>query len=324
MPGGRDAADDFAARGLPRPGDGRHAPVNFHALAAATGGRFVTDPAALPPPPADVLLLIPRRARRALAAARTLAAIGYTIFVSRKECGRHQLDQARRHRGVDAATSGFARAAVAVSTPAREHFADLLPGLSVIDLPTPYPVGEEAWSSFPAPLAGRRGILIGTREWRVPARRHHQAMELALELAARHPGARPVTCILPRGLANRLRARRYPGVRFLPPLAYASWLGEIAAHRLVLQRDQSEVPGQVAGDCLLAGTPCLGGNGRIDRIGFAHLPGADNAAEEVRSAAARLLASDEAWKASVEESAACATRELSFEAFRRSWKECLA
>jgi hypothetical protein len=70
---------------------------------------------------------------------------------------------------------------------------------------------------------------------------------------------------------------------------YPRYLRILAKHKLVWQLDASAVPGQVAGDALLARVPCVGGNGTTERLAFPDLCGHGRSAEQLFDLAARLL-----------------------------------
>ena len=146
---------------------------------------------------------------------------------------------------------------------------------------------------------------------------------MAARLAEAQPGLR-VTCVNPDGLLGRWRVwraqRGASRIELMPRLPYADYLRLIAGHRIVLQRDASGVPGQVAGDSLLAGTPCLGGDGLVDRCAFGDLPSARDEDAVVRDAATRLLVDDARWEETVARARTAAMERLSFAAFRRSWQ----
>jgi hypothetical protein len=297
--------------------------VNFHALAAASGARFHRSTETIPGGSRFVLLLFPRRLHRAARAAAALRDAGKHLLVSFKECGRHQI--ARQMAGPLAAfwmRRVLSRADAALCTsPASEAFfagrADAPPVLSVA---TPYPVDVEGWS-FDRPLAARAGIFVGTREWTAPSRRHAEAVALALDVAGR-AGCRVTVVNVDGDAGSRRLSRLEHGARLRVvegPLPFPRYLEEMAGHRIVLQRDASEVPGQVAGDALLCGMPCLGGNGMVDRLAFPGLPGAASEDREVADASHRLLRDDAAWTECVASMRLRADAELSFAAFRRAW-----
>ncbi len=327
VPRGRDRFADYAA-GVPRPEARGHPPVNFHAMAAATRGRFHRTLGTIPPEVLHVLLLLPRRLPRAFLAVHALKRGGRKVLVSWKECGAHQIArQMRRPFAAFWLRRIIARAdAVLCASPAAvEFFGARAEAGRLLSLPTPYPLDEPGWS-FGGALSRRAGIFLGTRDWDEPARRHREAIRVALR-AAEHSGCR-VTAINLDGPAGR---RRYealgnePRLRLLDgPLPYPAYLREMAAHRLVVQRDRSGVPGQVAGDALLCGIPCLGGNGMVDRIAFADLPGADASDEEVLDATLRLLRDDAAWTGAMRSARIRADASLSFSAFRRIWGQVSA
>ena len=72
-------------------------------------------------------------------------------------------------------------------------------------------------------------------------------------------------------------------------LHFPDYLREVSRHKLVLQMDTSFVPGQVAGDALLCGLPCVGGNGAIDRLAFQDTCGVGRSIAELEQIAERLL-----------------------------------
>lgn len=272
-PGGRDPFQDFRT-GLPAPGEG-HAPVNFHAWAAAGGGVFARALEELPDDASPVLVLLRRRLERAAAAVEALRGRGRAVWVSWKETGRHQVAAQLRHWGNAARLRRLLGRVDGALCPVEwiggHYRAFGGPGLRCELAPTPYPIGEAGWD-FSGPWAQRRGILIGTREFGVPSRHHAEAL-LAARLLQQASGE-PITVVNGEGAAGRREFLRHPlaglGESELNwiegPLPYPDWLRLMAAHKLVWQLDDSGVPGQVAGDSLLAGTPCLGGQGQLDRM----------------------------------------------------------
>ena len=327
VPLGRDPFTDFAS-GVPALGAPGHPPINFHAFAAATGGSFHDTHETVRPDRRFVLVLVPRRAGRALDAAAALKQRGHRVLCTWKECGAHQIaafDSVAENRSAVEELRERVDAWVVASPAAREACRSWPPSIRTIEMATPYPLDVPGWS-VSCPLVERRGILVGTRDWDVPSRRHESAVRLAVAAAAAHPGG-SVTIVNGDGLIGRLRAWRLRGrapIRIRPRLPYPDYLRLIAEHRVVLQRDQSGVPGQVAGDCLLAGTPCLGGDGMIDRMAFADLPGGVDPDTAVLGEANRLLVDDARWTESVASARASADRALSFAAFRRASAEITA
>src|SRR5690606_34755519 len=94
------------------------------------------------------------------------------------------------------------------------------------------------------------------------------------------------------------------------PIPYADYVRLMGKHCAVFQLDSSFVPGQVAGDSLLARVPCVGGNGAVDRI--ARFPAPD--AERPEATLARILADSESAAKGFEQTWNVAMRELSFQA----------
>lgn len=327
VPRGRDPFVDYAL-GPPGPDAGGHPPVNFHAMAAATGGRFHRRLRTIPGGAGHVLLLLPRRLPRAYLAALALKRGGRKILVSWKECGAHQI---ARQAGRPLAefwlrrTLALADAVLCASPAALAFFAARPEAGKILTLPTPYPLDEPGWPLGGA-LSARAGIFVGTRDWQEPTRRHEEAVRIAL-CAAERSGCR-VSAVNVDGPAGR---RRYEALgagesfRVVEgPLPYAAYLREMAGHRIALQRDRSGVPGQVAGDALLCGIPCLGGDGMVDRIAFADLPDAEAKDDDVLAAALGLLGDDATWTRAMRSARARADASLSFAAFRRTWRDLSA
>jgi hypothetical protein len=320
-PQGRDAPVDYRS-GVTPPDAPGHPPVNYWAFAAATGGRFHRDAAGLTERVHAVLVLIRQRVGVSLDAVRQLKAAGHTVWVSWKETGARQIEHQLRwfwHRRALTRLLAEADGALAVTPFAAAHYRAMGgDGLPVAFVPTPYPVDVAGWD-FSIPQAQRRGIFVGTREFDVPGRRHAEALALAAA-CARETGA-PVTVMNFDGARARRRIEAelagVAGVRILEQrLPYAGYLREVARHRVVLQLDDSEVPGQVAGDALLCRLVNAGGNGAIQQVAFREWAHGD--ASTLQPAVVRLLTDDAHYAKAVAASQEAASQQLSFVATRRA------
>jgi hypothetical protein len=305
-PGGRDRAQDFAS-GAGSPDDSGHAPINFHAYAACTRGVFHRETKAAIAEQLPVLLLLRGDFRETREALRQLQRAGLTTVVSLKECGLHQIarqlsdpKRAALFCEIVATADG-----VLAATPEAANFGE---GEFI---PTPYPIADARWD-FSRPPNEREGIFLGTREWEVPSRNHFAAVFLARGLKE------PVTIFD----ENPKRARKLwaslggdeKRLRLLTKrLPYRDYLAEVARHKIVLQADKSAVPGQVAGDALLCRLPCVGGDGAIDRLGFARTCGFGRSLGELRELAERLLHDAKFHAEIVAESQSEARKRISFE-----------
>lgn len=281
---------------------GAHPPVNYHAYAACTGGGFYRSAAAIPGDCRSVIILLRRDLRPAAAALRALRRRGAAVAIAWKETGRHQIAEHLadpRHLAQFRELCRAADAALA-STPDAVEVYRAAGARAVEFIPTPYPADDARWD-FGRPVAARRGVMIGTRDWDVPSRNHAAALLIATGFG------QPITVVNFDGRRGRRRIAAVGAADSAPVtiveerFAYRDYLRLLAGHRLVFQFDRSGVPGQVAGDALLCGVPCVGGDGAIDRI---LLPdGADPRA---------LLADDAYYLATVAAIRCRAAEQLSF------------
>ncbi len=292
-PGGRDPNQDFGNDA--QINSNAHAPVNFHAYAACTGGMFLREVDAAIAAGQPVLLLLRGDFRTAEKAMAALKKMQIPVAVSLKETGLHQiaeqLDDPRRlqrfTRLVQEADGCLA------STPeAAEIYRSVRQSeAGVAFVPTPYPIEDPHWNGSRA-VEERRGIFIGTREWDVPSRNHFAALALAAELS--HLTGEPITVY---DFAGRKGARLMNLIGFparklhllTERRGYPHYLRVMGEHRIILQLDSSFVPGQVAGDALLCRVPCVGGNGAIDRLGHPLTCGWNRTIGELREIALQLL-----------------------------------
>ena len=308
-PGGRDPEIDYAeGPGIPsRPG---HPPVNFHAYAAATRGAFFDQVGSVLDRTDSfdaVLVLIRKRVAKSLDAVRQLKAAGMTVLVAWKEAGPYQVaDQLAAPAALAAYREllGQVDGLLSPTSVLPPHWGSLAEQGRARFLPTPYPVEFSEWN-FGQPTAEREGILVGTRQFSVPTRRHLQALSRVSELS--HELGVPVTVIN----GDRKKGRRLLdalGATFPEsaltvidrPLEYPSYLELMARHRLVYQLDGSAVPGQVAGDAALCRLPCVGGNSALEEILFPDLAGdAVDSLDAVDERARRLLTDSEVYESAV-------------------------
>lgn len=318
-PGGRDREQSFSD-GAGEPGS-EHAPVNFHAFAACSGGTFQRETARAIAQDTPVLLLLRgdfRAAQRALVA---LKKSKRTVVVSLKETGLHQIAQQLRDPGKLFRFRNIVAAADACLA-TTEEAADIFRSLRdrandkrVKFIPTPYPVGDTRWD-FSRTNGERAGIFVGTREWNVPTRNHLAAVLLARDLSELTNERVTVFNIDGRRGAKLFEMLNFRSSRLRvieKRLAYPDYLREVGRHRIVLQLDTSCVPGQVAGDALLCRIPCVGGNGAIERIAFAETCGFCRSISEIREIATRLLTDDAFYEQTILTSQTRAKKQIGFE-----------
>lgn len=298
-PRGRDPEKSFR-EGPGRPEDPGHPPVNFHALAACTGGAFHRETSLAGQTGDPVLVLIRRRLRRTLSAVQELRQRGITVIVSWKETGLVQVNSQLPSASAWACFQEILKTshgALAVTPDLLPIYRAVAPDTPSVFLPIPYPLEFPRWD-FSLPLEERSGIFIGTRRFRRPSRCHMLALADAAILSRETGCLVTVVNTEGRGGASRIRSIGIPEerLRIVPPLPYADYLRRMSRHRLVLQRDLSAVPGQVAGDALLCRMPCVGGNGAIERLAFPDWSDGSPGEEGLLDVARALLTDDDFWQ----------------------------
>lgn len=323
-PGGCDPDQYFDQES----GSGSHPPVNFHGFAACTGGSFHRELKNAIAEKRPVLLLLRGNFRASERALIELKNLGRTVAVSLKETGLHQIAQQLSDRTRLARFFSIMEKAdgcVGTTPESAEIYRRARPdwsGATVGFIPPPYPIEDRDWD-FSVPPDEQKGILIGTREWGVPSRNHMAALLLARELSA--ATAEPVTVF---NLDGRKGKRLLAGLNFPTGRLrligqrkeYREYLREVAKHKIVLQLDRSRVPGQVAGDALLARTICVGGDGTAERIAFAAFCGEGKNADQLGAIALDMLRNTNKRATAIIESQWRAAERLSFQAVRKQLK----
>ncbi len=336
-PKGRDPYLDYS-HGPDCYQGGVHAPINFHAYAACSNGAFFdsTDAVLQDRDRFDaVLVLIRRRPWITLEAVRTLQKAGVTVLVAWKECSHNQISGQLTSLRAVRAYGEILELADGILSPTLAW----PPRVGLIDqnqfwrkmkfVPTPYPVDFPSWD-FSTEIADRSGILIGTREFKTETRNHIHAITRAASLA--HEFHIPRVTVINSDKAKGLRILRDLEEAFPPgclhiqntKLPYPEYMQLLSSHRLVYQMDRSTVPGQVAGDCLLARTICAGGSSTIENMAFPDF--SDDGTIRMKNVferIAQILQDDDAYTAAIEKSQRIALKSLSFEAVARqlgSWR----
>jgi hypothetical protein len=322
-PGGRDPEQHFAEGADPAAGE--HPPINFHAYAACTRGAFHYDTRRAIAEETPVLLLLRGEFRASERALGELKKYGRTVVVSLKETGLHQIAQQLSDRAklsrfmnilvqADGCIGTTPEAAEIYRCVRRKH-----DPATVAFIPTPYPVEDRQWNFSVTPEA-QSGIFVGTREWDMPSRNHFAALLVARQLC--EATGEPVTVVNLDGFRARrlLWELKFPEGKFRvveEQKSYPDYVRMVAAHKIVLQLDRSHVPGQVAGDALLARTVCVGGDSAIERIAFPKTCGEGRSFREIASIALDLLKNPESRATIVAKSQKLVMERLSFQAVRK-------
>ena len=279
-----------------------------------------------------VLLLIRGNFKKSLRALRECKKQERPVVVSLKEAGMHQVAEQMSNPAMLASFFQIVTQAAGciATTPETAEIYRRARGQKdesrVAFIPTPYPVEDRNWD-FSVTPDKQSGIFVGTREWDVPSRNHFAALLLARELC--ETTGEPVTVFNLDGRkgAALLASLNFPGGKlrvFEKKKPYPDYLREVARHKIVLQLDQSHVPGQVAGDALLCRTICVGGNGAIEQIAFPKTCGAGRTVSEIGAIAKELLTNANARGTVFMESQWRSMERLSFEAARKQLSEFFA
>ena len=323
-PGGRDPDQYFDEKA----GKAGHSPINFHGFAACTHGSFHRDLKNAIAERTPILLLLRGDFKATYRAFVDLKKLGRAVAVSFKETGLHQIaeqlrDPARLERFM--AIMEKADGCIATTPESADIYRRARPDWSaatVAFIPTPYPMEDPVWD-FSVPPNEQSGIFVGTREWDIPSRNHLAALLLARELS--HSSKEPVTVF---NLDGRKGARLLAKLSFPANQLrvidgrrdYPDYLREVARHKIVLQLDRSRVPGQVAGDALLARTLCVGGDGTTERIAFASFCGEGKTIDQLSAIALDLLRDTNKRATAIVESQWRGAERLSFQAVRKQLK----
>src|SRR5438876_7534104 len=329
-PAGRDPEQKFHK--LPAPGEGAHPPINFHGFAACTLGAFHYNPSRAVAEHTPILLLLRSEFRASERALRDLKMQGGTVAVSLKGTGLDQIAQQLCNRArlsrfmkilaqADGCIATTPEAAEIYKCARGKHDA-----ATVAFIPTPYPIEDRRWN-LSLPATEQSGIFVGTREWDVPSRNHFAALLVARQLC--EATGEPVTVLNLDGYKARrlLWELKFPEGKFRvieDEKSYPDYVRMVARHKIILQLDRSHVPGQVAGDALLARTVCVGGDGAIERTAFPKTCGEGRSFSEIASFALNLLKNAESRGAIVAQSQGIALERLSFQAIRSQLAEFFA
>jgi hypothetical protein len=322
-PAGRDLEQYFDEPASPDAST--HPPVNFHGFAACTRGSVHRSAKNAIEEKRPILLLLRGNFRATERALLECQEATRTVVVALKETGLHQIAEqlrspSRLARFVRVVT--LADGCLATTPEAVEIFRRVRTNHNagtVAFIPTPYPLEEKPWD-LSVPPGQQSGIFIGSREWDVPSRNHLAALLLAREVC--EASGEPVTVFNLDGRkgAKLLEELKFPAGKLRvhdKREPYADYLREIAKHKIVLQLDRSRVPGQVAGDALLARTICVGGDGAIERIAFANFCGIGRTGTQLKAIALDLLKNTAARATAVVESQWRAAERLSFQAVQK-------
>ena len=316
-PAGRDPIQDFPD-GAGAPNDAAHPPNANRAFAACTSGTYCRKDQEIPADQKHVLVLVGDNLKACRQVFVELRSVGKTIAIAWKDPTPAQIAEllskparfklfqeiCQRADGAIATTPDLVTFFTAAGVRHTEF------------IPAPWPLDDARWD-LSAPIEERRGIFVGTREFRVPAR-HHLAT-LARAPPTRVFDVRNITLLNAdgergRGLIERLGYDPQLLQVVDARMTYPRYLRLLAKHKLVWQLDTTGGLGQVAGDALLARIPCIGGLGATERVAYPDLCGHGRDSEQLFDLAARLLEHPHDCEAVMERALTNAREKLSFSA----------
>ena len=280
---------DFASA----PASKRAPPLGYLGFAACTGGAFVRKASAIPASEKRVLLLLDHNLKRGRQAIIDLRRAGKTVVIAFANTSAPQLTEQLRNPAALELFQDICTRAHAALAPAR----DLEPvfracGLLYVEaILHPVPIEEPAWDLSCRP-EHRTGIMLGTWDWKNPARNHLLALLGLREVASQN--YEPVTVFNLDGWRGRqwLRQLRYPSGLLQvveKRLPYPEYLRIVARHKILFQLDASAGTGRIATDALLTRIPCIGGNGSAERLLFPDLCGHGTSTPDLFQTASRML-----------------------------------
>ena len=274
-------------------------PAFIHSYAACTGGSVFTNPKKVPAGPV-LLVLRKNNLRRASAALDEHRERGSKILIALAGSSSHDIATTL----ADTTRWEFFRSICSRCDLALAQVEDLVPMFNEAGSPRteflPVPIDFDS-APAPKPLSELRGIFVGSREFRTPARRHLEAVTHADSLSRRHQIPLAVLNSEGRdgGMVLKDFQRRNPLFYIIEaPITRTDFLDVFRLHRIVWQLDTTSAPGRIASDAILCGLPCVGGNGTAERLAFPAVCG-PRPIPELLESAGRLLTDDVFWNETV-------------------------
>ncbi len=328
-PGGRAPSHSFP-EGAGNPKETPFPPTGAAAFAAGTSGGYYPRDQDIPAGMKNVLVVIDDNLKACRQAFVELRAVGKTVAIAWHDPAPARVaellvkpDKLKLFQEICLRADG----AIA-TTPELVTFFNASGVRHTEFIPTPWPIDDARWD-LSLPIEERRGILVGTCEFRAPLRNHLTALLALRQLAASM--YETITLInidgrRGRGLIERLgydpQLLNVVELHRPPPtdhrkFPYPDYLRLIARHKIVWQLDATGGIGQVAGDALLARVPCVGGVGATERLVYPDLCAYGRDTEQLFDIAARLLEHPHDCEAVMERAISLAKDKLSFAAAAR-------
>jgi hypothetical protein len=325
-PGGRDPRHEFP-NGAGAPDDSILPPIGARAFAACTSGGFYRRDQDIPAETKQVLVLLGDNLKAFRQVFVELRAVGKTIAIAWRDPAPSTIaEQLSKPDKFELFQEICRRADGAIATtPDLVGFFTAAGARHTEFIPMPWPVDDDRWN-FAIPVEERRGIYVGTCEFRAPLQNHLAALLALRQLAASM--YEPITLLNTEGRRGRQFIERlgydeqllrvvnlpYPPHQNYLKTPYAAHLRLLAKHKLVWQLDGTGGFGQIAGAALLARVPCVGGVGMTERLVYPELCAHGRETEQLFDLAARLLEHSHDCESVMERATTAARDKLSFTA----------
>ena len=268
--GGRDSNISYE-NGIGTPSLHQHPPVNYHAYAACSDGKFLKSIDDVQNGDAVIFLLRTdlKDSVKSLIKLKRKNPDSKVLLLF-KETGPYQILSALKKPADLLHLSELGKSADGFLSPT-PFVSDWLKNFTdhpVFFVPTPYPFHDSNWD-FSSAFEEKNGILLGTKEfdvnWRmhlptlISVRKWIQSKKIKLTVINKN-GKSSLKWLDAVGFHAK-DINMIDGV-----LSYPDYLKLLGRHRLVFNQDIGFVPGQISGDSLLTKTPILGGNNAIQQM----------------------------------------------------------
>lgn len=319
--GGRDSNISYE-NGIGTPSPHHHPPVNYHAYAACTEGKFLKSIDDIQNSESIIFLIRTdlKESVKNLTKLRKKYPDSKVLLLF-KETGPYQILSALKKPAdlLNLSILGKLADGFLSPTPFVSDWLKNFTDNSVFFVPTPYPFHDPNWD-FSSPFEKRSGIMLGTKEFDV-----HWRMHLPTLISIRKwiQGQKIKLTVINKDGKSSLKWLDAVGFRSADInvvdgiLSYPNYLKLLGSHRLVFNQDMGFVPGQISGDSLLTKTPVLGGNNAIQQMIYPEFLSNDLSYNRLLDSAEILYSSESEYAKIVADARKRADSLLSFDVVKK-------